>query len=228
MTQRSIQAGIAPNVLIKAGGSVTVKAHESDRVVASTAGKWGLKVEKRQASEIARARAAIGEHVLFDLRLKLPTWEGKSGPQEVIEIQLGGNGEVWVPFAANLKVYAGKNIDVQGVRGQVDAYAGFRLNLQSVRSLGHASSGWAMNLDCERLVGERAEFKAGSDLRFQVHELTNALIRVKDIGGYWEARLGEGEKDVTLKSGGDVTLVTDQEVVPLPPNFVLGKVEKRG
>jgi hypothetical protein len=31
---------------------------------------------------------------------------------------------------------------------------------------------------------------------------------------------------VYLKSGGDVTFVTDQKVEPLPPNYILGKVEK--
>jgi hypothetical protein len=51
-------------------------------------------------------------------------------------------------------------------------------------------------------------------------------LRVKDIGGYWEARIGAGEKSVYLKSGGDVTLVTDQKVEEQPPEFILGKIEK--
>jgi hypothetical protein len=46
------------------------------------------------------------------------------------------------------------------------------------------------------------------------------------LGGYWEAQIGEGEKSVYLKSGGDVTLVTDQTVEALPPNYILGKIEK--
>jgi hypothetical protein len=49
---------------------------------------------------------------------------------------------------------------------------------------------------------------------------------VKDVGGYWEARIGDGERAVYLKCGGDVTLVTDQKVEPLPPNYILGKIEK--
>ncbi|HVM70527.1 MAG TPA: hypothetical protein VMT91_02125, partial [Anaerolineales bacterium] len=57
-------------------------------------------------------------------------------------------------------------------------------------------------------------------------DLTSARLRVKDIGGYWEARIGTGEKSVYLKSGGDVTLVTDQKVEAQPPEFILGKIEK--
>jgi hypothetical protein len=226
MTQRSILAGTAPNVIIKAGGSVTIQGHESDRVTAETTGLWGLKVEQRSQSEIGRARAAIGEHVLFDVRLKLPNREGKNTPDEVIEIQIGGSGQVFVPLATNLKVYAGRDIDVQGIRGQVDAYSGNKLNLQDVYSLGHASAGGTMNLDCQTLVGDKVEFKAGSDIRFRVRDLTSAHFRVKDIGGYWEGRIGAGDKSVYLKCGGDVTVVTDQEVQPLPPNYVLGKIEK--
>jgi hypothetical protein len=117
MTQRSILAGAAPNVIIKAGGSVTVRGQEGERVTAETSGWWGLKVEQRSQSEIARARAAVGEHVLFDLRLKLPDLEGKRASEEVIEVQMGGSGEVLVPFASNLKIYAGMIIDVRGIRG---------------------------------------------------------------------------------------------------------------
>jgi len=226
MTQRSILAGTAPNVIIKAGGSVTVKGHESDRVIAEATGKWGLKVEQHSASEMGRARAAVGEHVLFDVRLKLPRWEGQDDPDEVIKVQIGGSGQVLVPFESNLKVYAGKDIDVQGIRGQVDAYSGHKLNMQQVYGLGHASAGWTMNLDCQTIAGNKVEFKAGSDIHFRVRDLTSAHIRVKDTGGYWEGRIGAGDKSVYLKCGGDVTIVTDQQVEPLPPSFVLGKIEK--
>ena len=226
MTQRSILAGAAPSVTIKAGGSVTVRGHDGERVSAEATSRWGLKVEQRSQSEIARARAAIGEHVLFDLRLKLPDLEGKGASAEVIEVQLGGSGEVLVPFASNLKVYAGKNIDVQGIRGQVDAYSGYKMSLQGVYCLGHASAGGSMDIDCQTMTGDKVEFTAGSDLRFHVRDLSSAHIRVRDLGGYWEARVGAGDKSVTLKSGGDVTLVTDQKIEPLPPNFILGKIEK--
>jgi hypothetical protein len=224
MTQRSIFAGTNQTIIIKAGGSVTVKGHEGERIIAE--GKGGITVERRSEAEIGRARAAIGDHVLFDLRLKLPNFKGKEGNDEVIEVQIGWSGEVRVPFESNLKVYAGKDIDVQRIKGQVDAYSGLHLNLQDVYRLGNASAGGAMNLDCDTMPGTNVEFKCGRDLRFHIHDLDNARIRVKDLGGYWEARIGEGEKSVYLKSGGDVTLVTDQTVEALPPNYILGKIEK--
>ncbi len=224
MTQRSILAGANQTIIIKAGASVTVKGHDSDMVTADT-GKWGLTIERRSESQIGRARAAVGDHVLFDWRLKVPNFTGKSD-MEVIEVQMGGSGEVLVPYQSNLKVYAGKDIDVQGVKGQVDAYSGFKLNMQDVYALGNASAGWSMNIDCQTMIGNDVTFGAGSDLRFHVADLTSTRLRVKDIGGYWEARIGSGERSVYLKSGGDVTFVTNQNVEPLPPNYLLGKIEK--
>jgi len=226
MTQRSISIGTNETIIIKVGASVTVKGHEGDRLTAMSAGWGGLTVERRSESEIGRARAAIGEHVLFDVRLKLPNLTGKSEINEVIEVQMGGSGEVLVPFLSNLKVYAGKDIDVQGIKGQVDAYSGLNLNLQDVYRLGNASAGRAMNIDCQTMTGEDVTFGAGSDLRFHVADLTSARLRVKDIGGYWEALIDGGEKSIYLKSGGDVTLVTDQQVQALPPNYILGQIEK--
>lgn len=233
MTQRSILAGKNQTIIIKVGASVTVRGHDSDLVTAETQGMWGLTLERRIESEIGRARAAIGEHVLFDVRLKLPSplrpalsREGGSATDEVIGVQIGGSGEVLVPFESNLKVYAGKDIDVQGVKGQVDAYSGLKLNLQDVYCLGNVSAGRTMNIDCQTMIGRDVTFGAGSDLRFHIADLTSTRLRVKDIGGYWEARIGDGEKSIYLKSGGDVTFVTDQKVEPLPPNYVLGKIEK--
>jgi hypothetical protein len=62
-------------------------------------------------------------------------------------------------------------------------------------------------------------------MRFHVADLTSARLRVKDLGGYWEARIGSSQKSVYLKSGGDVIFVTDQKVEALPPNYILGKIE---
>ncbi len=227
MTQRSILAGRNETVIIKVGASVTVKGHDSDLVVAETGSKWGLTVERRSESQIGRARAAIGEHVLFDVRLKMPNINGKV-EAEVIEVQMGASGEVLVPYSSNLKVYAGKDIDVQGIQGQVDAYSGLSLQLKDVYLLGNISAGWKMNVDCQTMLGDDVTFGAGNDVRFHVADLTSVRLRVKDIGGYWEARIGAGEKSVYLKSGGDVTFVTDQKVEPLPPNYILGKIENPG
>jgi hypothetical protein len=233
MTQRSIPVGTNQTIVVKSGGSVTVKGHAGDRLIAETAGSAGLTVDRRSESEIGRARAAVGDHVLFDVRIKLPsplrpspTGRGDGGEGEVIEIQMGGSGEVLVPFESNIKVYAGKDIDVQDIRGQVDAFASSNLNVQGVDRLGNVSAGGAMSIDCQTMFGKDVTFGAGRDLRFHVADLTSARLRVKDIGGYWEARIGGGEKSVYLKSGGDVTLVTDQKVEPLPPNYILGKIEK--
>ena len=223
MTQRSILAGTNETIVIKAGGSVTVKGHPSDRLIAESQDRAGLTVERSTEAEIGRARAAVGDHVLFDLRLKLP---GSKANEEVIEVQIAGSGEVLVPFESNLKIYAGKDIDVQGIRGQVDAFAGLELHLQNVERLGNASAGKAMNIDCQTLAGSDVMFGAGSDLRFHIADLTSARLRVKDIGGYWEARIGEGTRSVYLKAGGDVTFVTDQKVEALPPDYILGKIEK--
>jgi hypothetical protein len=226
MTQRSILAGKNQTIIIKVGASVTVKGHDSDMVVAETKGMGGLTMEQRSESQIGRARAAIGEHVLFDWRIKVPNLGEKKAEDQVIEVQMGGSGEVFVPFSSNLKVYAGKDIEVQGIQSQVDAYSGLNLNLQDVYCLGNASAGKLMSIDCQTILGKDVTFGAGSDLRFHVADLTSALLRVKDVGGYWEARIGGGEKSVYLKSGGDVTVVTDQTVKPLPPNYILGKIEK--
>jgi hypothetical protein len=235
MTQRSIFAGKNQTIIIKSGGSVTVRGHEGDRLIAE--GSGGVTVERRSEAEIGRARAAIGDHVVFDLRFKLPPPLRPSsrsasqsptggGDGEVIEVQIGWSGKVLVPFESNLKVYAGKDISVQGIQGQVDAYSGLHLNLHNVYRLGNASAGGTMNLDCETMLGTNVEFKCGGDLRFHIHDLDHARIRVRDLAGYWEARIGRGEKSVYLKSAGDVTFVTDQTIEALPPNYILGKIEK--
>src|SRR5215216_3085310 len=138
MTQRSILAEKNQTIIIKVGGSVTVKGQDGDLVTAETEGKWGLTVEKRSESQIGRARAAVGEHVLFDIRLKLPSAlrSPSAGNEEVVEVQIGGSGQVLVPYESNLKVYAGQDIEVAAIKGQVAAYSGAKIRLQEVYSLG--------------------------------------------------------------------------------------------
>ena len=223
MTHRSFLAGTNQTIIIKAGGRVTVKGHDSDLILADTRDKWGLSIERRSEAEIGRARAAIGERVLFDLRLKKPTL---SAAKEVIEVQITGSGDLLVPISSSLKVYAGKDIEVQDIQGQVDAYAGLNLKLQNVQIMGTVSAGRALDVDCQAMLGTDVTIGAGSDLRFHIADLTSVRLRVKDIGGYWEARIGNSEKSIYLKSGGDVTFVTDQKVEALPPDFILGTIEK--
>jgi len=144
----------------------------------------GLDLERHSAKEVTRARAVVGETVLFDIKINKPnTQPDENGSDEVIEVKMGTSGEVLVPFSANLKIYAGKDIDVRSVKGQVDAYAGLNLNLQEVYRLGNASAGWSMKIDCQTMLGSDVTFTAGSDLRFHVADLTSARLRVKDIGG---------------------------------------------
>jgi len=226
MTQRSILAGKNQTIIIKVGASVTVKGHDSDMAMVETKENWGVSLERRSESQIGRARAALGERVLFDWKIKVPTLGERKTDNEVIEVQLGGSGEVLVPFSSNLKVYAGKDIDIRDLQGQVDAYSGMNLNLQYVYRLGNTSAGRAMNIDCQTMAGDDVRFGCGNDLRFYVADLTSVRLRVKDIGGYWEARIGAMKKSVNLKSSADVTFVRDQNVEPLPPNYILGKIEK--
>src|SRR5215216_1459860 len=164
MTQRSIPIGKNQTIVIKVGASVTVKGHDGDLLTAESKGWGGLNLERRSETEVGRARAAIGDHVLFDWRIKIPNLGEKKAENQVIEVQMGGSGEVFVPFESNLKVYAGKDIDVQEIRGQVDAYSGWRLNLQDVYRLGNASAGQAMNIDCQTMTGRDVTFGAGGDL----------------------------------------------------------------
>ena len=105
---------------------------------------------------------------------------------------MGGSGVVLVPFESNLKVYAGRDIDVQDIKGQVDAFSSADLRLQNVYRLGNATAGGAMDIHCQTLNGRDVTFGAGSDLRFYVADLSSARLRVKDLGGYWEARIGGG------------------------------------
>jgi hypothetical protein len=193
MTQRSIQAGLTPNVTVRAGGDVTVTGLEGDRVLATTEGRWGLKVERRG---------------------------------DVIEVQLGGSGEVRTPLGSNVKVYAGKSAEVRDIQGSVTTYAGRDLRTRNVHTLVHASAGGAMDLDCETVEGDDVKLEAGGDVRCHIRQLTDATLMINDLGGYWEGLIGDGRVKVRLKAGGDVTLVTDQEVSAQPPDYVVGTIER--
>jgi hypothetical protein len=193
MTQRSIQAGLTPIVVVRAGGDVTVAGWEGDRVLATTEGRWGLKVERRG---------------------------------DAIEVQLGGSGEVRAPLGSNVKVYAGKSAEVRDIQGSVTTYAGRDVRTRTVHTLVHASAGRAMDLECETVEGDDVKLEAGGDVRCHIRRLTDATLMISDLGGYWEGVIGDGRIKVRLKAGGDVTLVTDQEVVAQPPHSVVGTIER--
>jgi hypothetical protein len=195
-------------------------------VLASTEGRWGLKVERRSETEIGRVRARVGERVLLDVHLDAIGRLKKNTRPEVTEVQIAGSGTVRVPLGSNLKVYAGKSVEVRDIRGGVAVYAGGDVHTRSVRTLVHASAGGAMNLECESVTGDDTKFAAGRDLRCYIRDLADAKLMISDLGGYWEGIVGEGRIKIRLEAGGDVTLVTDQEVIAQPPHYVMGRLER--
>jgi len=195
MTQRTILAGSAPEVVVHAGINVIVRGWEGEQISAETRDRWGLKIEHKE---------------------------------DTIQVNLGGSGEVRVPLGSSLKVYAGKDIEVHDIHGEVTAIAGLHVTLREVTRLAHVSAGGKMDIECQSVVGNQVKFSTGSDMRLYIRELTSALLEVHDLGGRWDARIGGGGTAVKLNAGGDVTLVTDQPVEALPPDYILGKIEKPG
>jgi hypothetical protein len=228
MTQRSIQAGKTPTVIVKAGMDVQVEGWDDERVLASTEHKWGLKIERQSESAVGhvRARAKVGDRVLFDVSTDLLKRKQKGLPEDAIQVHVGGDAVVRVPYGSTVKVYAGRSTEVRDIGGSVTVYAGRDAHLRNIHTLVHASAGRAMDLDCDNLAGDDVKFTAGRDLRIHVRDLTDARVMVNDLGGYWEGLIGDGRRKLRLKAGGDVTLVTDQEVRRRPPDYVLGRIEK--
>ena len=232
MTRRSMLAGQTPTVVVRAGGSVTVEGWESDRVQADSDDRGGLQIEKRRVTDIGRerARAAIGDRVLFDVSFDNPFNRSrralKDRQGEAIDVQIGRDGQVRVPLGSNLVVYAGRSAEVHHLQGRVTTTAGRDLNVHHVQVLAHAAAGGDVNIDCATLEGNEFRFGAGRDLRFYVHDLTDAKVMIKDLGSYWEAILGSGRLKIWLTAGGDVTLVTDQEVKAQSPYTILGNIER--
>ncbi len=227
MTQRSIQAGKTPTVIVHAGMSIQVEGWDDERVLASTDHKWGLKIERRSESALGhlRARAKVGERVLFDVSTDLLKRKQKDMPDDAIQVNVGGNATVRVPYDSTVKVSAGLSAEVRNVRGSVAVDAGWDVRVRNVHTLVHASAGRAMDLDCETLAGDNVKFSAGRDLRFYIRDLDNAKIMVDDLGGYWEGIIGDGRRQIRLEAGGDVTLVTDQPVKGQTSDDVIGHIE---
>jgi len=144
--------------------------------------------------------------------------------KNTFKVKIGGSGQVQIPFRSNLKVYAGKNADLRAIQGDVTLYAGLHAHLREIGRIAHVSAGGVMDLDCLAVISNELKLEAGGDLTCHIRDLTSARIKVKDLGGFWEARIGDGRVHLTLKAGGDVILVTDQKVEPLPPDYILGKI----
>ena len=225
MTQRSIQAGLTPTVIIRAGADVIVEGWDSDRVSAETESRLGLKLGRRSESEFARLRAKVGETVLLDLRADLPQrW--RKGDPEAVEVQFGGSGQVRVPRGSHVKVYAGRRVELTGVSGQVSVTSGGDARLRAAGTLLMASAGGLLDLDCEAVAGSDLKLQAGRDLRCFIRALDDARLLVSDLRGSWEGLIGSGRVTLRLKAGGDVTLITAHDVLPQGPDFVLGRIER--
>jgi hypothetical protein len=230
MTQRSMPVGLTPTIVIR-GNSITVEGWDGDRIQANSDDRWGVEIEKRAVAEVGRerARAAIGDRVLFDISIANPFNPSKrllkDFQGEAIEVRIG-HGQIRVPLNSNVIVYAGRDAEVRHLQGRVIADAGRDLIVQDVQTLVHAAAGGDLNIDCATLGGEDFKFSAGRDLRFYVRELADARVMINEGGTYWEALLGSGHLNMRLKAGGEVTLITDREVQAQPPYFLLGNIEK--
>jgi hypothetical protein len=218
-------AGPSPTVIVRAGGDVTIEGLDGERVLAETPGHGGLQLGRGSETQFARLRAKVGDRVLLDVRADLPKSLRKDADPNAIEVQLG-SGRVQVPRGSRLKVYAGGSVALSGVSGPVSVYSGRDVRLSGVGVLAHASAGRALDIDCQKLEGETLKLTAGRDLRLYVRELADARLLVSDLGGEWQGLIGSGRVTLRLNSGGDVTLVTDREVVAQGPDFVIGRVEK--
>jgi hypothetical protein len=230
MTQRSMPVGQTPTIVIR-GGSITVEGWASDRIQANNDDRWGVQIEKRKVADIGRerARAAIGDRVLFDISFANPFNPSKrllkDFQGEAIEVRIG-HGHVRVPLNSNVIVYAGRDAEVRHLTGRVMVSAGRDLSVQDVHTLVHAAAGGDMNIDCTTLGGDDFKFTAGRDLRFHVRDLADAKVMIREAGTYWEAVLGNGQLKVWLNAGGEATLITDREVQAQPPYYALGNIER--
>lgn len=227
MTQRSIQAGKTPTVIIRAASDVEVEGREDERVVVRVERHRGLEIGQGSESEIGRLRARVGDRVLLDIAFNGIGRKKQEDPN-AIQVKMGGSGKVYVPGGSTVKVYAGSNVMVQNLRGSVTVSAGGSVQLRRVHALVHASAGRGLDVDCETLAAEDVKCTSGRDLRFYIHDLSDTKIAVNDLGGYWEGVIGTGQRKVRLNAGGDVTLVTRQEVKGQPPDYTLGNIESPG
>lgn len=226
MTQRSIHTGKSPTVIVRSGMDVQVEGWDGERVFASTESRWGLTLERDSGSGLGRfrARAAIGGHVLFDVNGHLKR-KAEPDTDDAIQAQSGGDMVVRVPYSSAVKVYAGGRVTVREVRGEVAVYAGGNVEVRDVPDVRDLSAGGGLDLNCAAFDAEAASLHAGGDLRFYAHNLDDATIFVDDLGGPWQAVIGDGGRRVELTAGGDVVLVTDRPVRAGTPDGAMGQVE---
>jgi hypothetical protein len=122
MTQRSIQAGPAATVIVRAGGTVRVVGHKGERVLASTESRWGLKVKRRGDT--------VDVHI------------GGSGEVQVpldcsVKIYAGANVALH-DIGGSATIYAGGQCVLRGVGALAYASAGAALDIECERIEGDA------------------------------------------------------------------------------------------
>lgn len=141
-------------------------------------------------------------------------------------VEIGGDGVVRLPASSNLTVYSGKSATISGVGGRIAIHAGGGAFLRNTGTLLHVSAGGLADVEAGQLGAGETRITAGSHLRCAIRQLHNTHVLVSDIGGRWEARSGDGRMRLLLQAGSDVTIVTAQALEPLPPHFILGRIER--
>jgi hypothetical protein len=120
MTQRMIQAGWAPTVIVRASGTVQVAGGAGDRVVANSEGRWGLKV-KRRGDTIEVEIGGSGQ-LQVPLQSSVKVYAGQS-----VEVRnIGGSATL----------YAGGHGYLRGVNTLVHAATGGALEIECERAEG--------------------------------------------------------------------------------------------
>lgn len=145
-----------------------------------------------------------------------------------IEIQIGGNGQVLVPFGSRVTVYAGKSAEIQSIQGSVSAVTGLNLTTRDCNVLERAAAGGKIDMDCKTIAGRVLKISAGWHLRCWLRDLKNVKYQIDDLGGKWQAIFGDGSTLIWLKAGGDVSLVSDETAIYQPPDGPHGLVERPG
>jgi hypothetical protein len=213
MLMRSIELGDAETLIVRAGQNCTVRGYDGDRVLAECDNHhWGMNI---------RVVVKVDRFELFRGQWGTPQGTIVKAGDDAIEVNAGGSCTVKVPAHCAVTVYAGRHASVEGVQGPVLVNAGGDVRVTASDALAACNAGGQMTLDAARLAGGDVRFSAGSDLRFHVRDLDDAVVMVNDMGGYWEGVIGDGTDALRLKSGGAVTLVTDRPV----RGRVLGNIE---
>jgi hypothetical protein len=143
---------------------------------------------------------------------------------DTIQVQIGGNGLLLVPYNSSVKVYSGRDCMLFDFNGVIAAYTGRDLQILQGNILTQASAGRAIDIDCRRAKERELKIEAGWHVRCWLREEQNVRYLVDDLGGKWQLIFGSGELLARVKAGGDVILVSEQEGINPWPERLPGKV----